>query len=262
MKSSNPVLTGRGFTEGGGAAAQPRDLTADQLEAAYARPAAGPARTGRMTTGDVVSRTSVTLGAVVAGVLAGWFALPERYGLAVGAALIAFVLAMVQSFKRSPSPVLIVGYALFEGVFLGVLSRTYNEQWQGAPVQAVLGTAAVFCGMLVAYRTRLVRVTARYRRIGMAVAVAFLIAIVVNLLFSAFGGGDTLGIRTGGLGIAFCVLGILLGAFFLSLDFQQVEEGVRRGVPRQHAWLAAFGLTLSLVWIYLELLRLVSLLRD
>ncbi|WP_328464785.1 Bax inhibitor-1/YccA family protein [Streptomyces sp. NBC_00448] len=262
MKSSNPVLTGRGFTEGGGASQQPRDLTAAQLETMYARPSAGAARTGRMTMGDVVTRTAATLGMVVLGVLLGWFALPERYGLAIGAAVIAFVLAMVQSFKRTPSPALIIGYALFEGVFLGVLSRTYNEAWQGAPVQAVLGTVAVFCGMLLAYRTRLIRVTARYRRIGLAVSVAFLIAIVVNLLFSAFGGGDTLGIHTGGLGIAFCVLGILLGAFFLSLDFQQVEDGIRHGVPQQHAWLAAFGLTLSLVWIYLELLRLISILRD
>jgi uncharacterized YccA/Bax inhibitor family protein len=261
MKSSNPVLTGSGFTEGG-TAGQPRDLTPAQLERMYAGPSAGPARTGRMTMHDVVVRTATTLGTVVLGVLLGWFALPEQYGLAIGAAVIAFVLGIAQAFKRTPSPTLIVGYALFEGVFLGVLSRTYNEAWRGAPVQAVLGTTAVFGGMLLAYRTRLIRVTARYQRIGLAVSFAFVAAIVVNLLFSAFGGGDGLGIRTGGLGIAFCVLGILLGAFFLSLDFHQIEDGIRRGVPRRNAWLAAFGLTLSLVWIYLELLRLVAILRD
>jgi len=85
---------------------------------------------------------------------------------------------------------------------------------------------------------------------------------VVNLLFAAFGGGDGLGLRTGGLGIVFCLVGIGLGAFFLSLDFKQIEDGIRYGAPRRESWLAAFGLTLALVWIYLELLRLIAILRD
>ncbi|NUS12268.1 MAG: Bax inhibitor-1/YccA family protein [Streptomyces sp.] len=297
MRSSNPVFSRRGFTRGseyagfepagapggapyGGARGagnaygnpyaqaprnpydEPAQPTADRLEEMYAAPAAGPAQTGRMTIDDVVARTGVTLATVVAGAVLGWVALPDRTGLAVGAALVAFVLAMVQAFKRRPVPALILGYAAFEGVFLGVLSRAYNEAWQGAPVQAVLGTMAVFAGMLVAYRARIIRVTARYQRIGMAVAIGFVLAMLVNLLFAAFGGADTLGLRTGPLGIVFCLLGVALGAFFLSLDFRQIEDGVRGGAPREESWLAAFGLTLSLVWIYLELLRLVAILRD
>lgn len=299
MRSSNPVFSRRGFTRGDsyagfgaqgaqgaqqqggnpygqpagnpyggqqggnpyGAPGQP-PLTADQMEQMYAGPAAGPAQTGRMTMDDVVMRTAMTLGTVVVGALLGWFALPDSYGLAIGAALIAFVLAMVQSFKRVPSPPLVLGYAIFEGVFLGILSEMYNEQWQGAPVQAVLGTMAVFAGMLFAYKTRLIRVTARYQRIGMAIAVGFLLAMVVNLLFFAFGSSNGLGLSTGPLGIVFCLLGIGLGAFFLSLDFKQVEDGIRYGAPQNESWLAAFGLTLSLVWIYLEMLRLISILRD
>jgi uncharacterized YccA/Bax inhibitor family protein len=294
MRSSNPVFSRRGFTRGSEYAGfgaqgargvrqgspdlgqggnpyaqaprnpydQPRPLTPDQMEQMYAGPAAGPAQTGRMTIDDVVMRTAMTLGTVVVGAVLGWTVLPDNYGLAVGAALIAFVLAMIQSFKRTPTPALILGYAAFEGVFLGVISRLYNEQWQGAPVQAVLGTMAVFAGMLIAYRTRLIRVTARYQRIGMAIAIGFLLAMVVNLLFAAFGSANGLGLTTGGLGIVFCLLGIGLGAFFLSLDFKQVEDGIRYGAPQQESWLAAFGLTMSLVWIYLELLRLISILRD
>lgn len=291
MRSSNPVFSRRGFTRGndyagfetagarggtpyGGAGGNPyaqaprnpyddpRSRSDRQLEEMYAAPAASPAQTGRMTIDDVVTRTGITLTTVAVGAVLGWVALPDNYGLAVGAALIAFVLAMVQAFKRTPVPALILGYAAFEGVFLGVLSRIYNEAWQGAPVQAVLGTMAVFAGMLVAYRARIIRVTARYQRIGMAVAIGFVLAMVVNLLFAAFGGSDTLGLRTGALGIVFCLLGIGLGAFFLSLDFKRVEDGIRGGAPRQESWLAAFGLTLSLVWIYLELLRLIAILRD
>jgi uncharacterized YccA/Bax inhibitor family protein len=300
MRSSNPVFSRRGFTRGNeyagfGAQGAPgaqqgnpyagqggtpygqgprnpydqpqgqsqgRPLTADEMERMYAGPAAGPAQTGRMTIDDVVTRTAMTLGVVVIGAVLGWTVLPDHYGLAVGAALIAFVLAMVQSFKRRPVPALILAYAAFEGVFLGVLSRIYNEAWQGAPVQAVLGTMAVFAGMLIAYRTRLIRVTARYQRIGMAIAIGFALALFVNLLFYAFGSSNGLGLNTGGLGIVFCLLGIGLGAFFLSLDFKRVEDGIRYGAPQQESWLAAFGLTVSLVWIYLELLRLISILRD
>jgi uncharacterized YccA/Bax inhibitor family protein len=297
MRSSNPVFSRRGFTRGseyagfgaqgargvqqgnpfagqGGdpyarpprnpyeQAPQGRPLTADEMERMYAGPAAGPAQTGRMTIDDVVVRTAITLGLVVVGAALGWTVLPHQYGLAVGAALVAFVLAMVQTFKRRPAPALILGYAVFEGVFLGVISRMYNDAWQGAPVQAVLGTMAVFAGMLIAYRTRLIRVTARYQRIGLAIAVGFLLAMLVNLVFFAFGSANGLGLTTGGLGIVFCLLGIGLGAFFLSLDFKQVEDGIRYGAPREESWLAAFGLTLSLVWIYLELLRLIAILRD
>jgi uncharacterized YccA/Bax inhibitor family protein len=233
-----------------------------QLEQMYAGPSAGPAQTGRMTMDDVVMRTLMTLGVVVVGVLLGWFALPDSMGLAFGAAIVAFVLAMVQSFMGRPVPALVLGYAIFEGVFLGVLSEQYNEAWQGAPVQAVLGTMAVLAGTLFAYKTRIIRVTARYQRIGLAVAVGFLIAMVVNLLFAAFGNNNGLGLTTGPLAIVFCILGIALGAFFLSLDFKQIEDGIRYGAPRNESWLAAFGLTLSLVWIYLQMLRLIALLRD
>ena len=299
MRSSNPVFSRRGFTRGneyagfgtgapqggnpyaqqyGGAAYapqgggpaqaprnpydQPQPLSPEQLEEMYTAPPAGPAQTGRMTLDDVVMRTATTLGTVVLGVVIGWFALGDNVGLAFGAALVAFVLAIVQSFKRTPSPALILGYAVFEGLFLGVISRAYNEAWQGAPVQAVLGTMSVFAGMLIAYKARIVRVTARYQRIGMAMAIGFVLAMAVNLLFAAFGNGNGLGLATGGLGIVFSLLGIALGAFFLSLDFKQIEDGVRYGAPRNESWLAAFGLTLSLVWIYLELLRLIAILRD
>jgi uncharacterized YccA/Bax inhibitor family protein len=297
MRSSNPVFSRRGFTRGNDYAAfgapgavqggpyagqgnpyagqggapytpprnpyqQPGSLTPEQLEELYAAPAAGPAQTGRMTMDDVVVRTLMTLGTVVAGVVVGWTAFHDRVGIGFAAGAVAMVLGLVQAFRRTASPALVLGYALFEGLALGVVSRFYNEAWQGAPVQAVLGTMGVFAGMLIAYRAGVVRVTARYQRIGLAVAIGFVLAMVVNLVFAAFGSADGLGLRTGGLGIVFCLLGVGLGAFFLSLDFKQIEDGVRHGAPRNESWLAAFGLTVSLVWIYLELLRLIAILRD
>jgi uncharacterized YccA/Bax inhibitor family protein len=223
-----------------------------------------------VTMDDVILRTGMTLGTVALTAVLSWLLLPvdeanigRSYGIAVGAALVAFVLSMIQAFKRTPSPALILGYAAFEGVFLGVLSSTVSTYISpGVVVQAVLGTFAVSAGVLIAYRMRWIRVTQRFTGFVAAAATGFLLLLVADLLFSAFGAGNGLGFHSGGLGIPFGVIGILLGAAFLALDFKQVEDAVGYGAPREEAWLAAFGLTMTLVWIYLEVLRVLSLLNS
>lgn len=220
-----------------------------------------------VTMDDVIVRTGTMLGTVALAAVLSWLALPvdeanigRSYGIATGAALVAFVLSMVQAFKRTPSPALILGYAAFEGVFLGVLSSTISTYIApGVVVQAVLGTFAVSTGVLVAYRMRWIRVTQRFTGFVAAAATGFLLLLVADLLFSAFGAGNGLGFNSGGLGILFGVIGILLGAAFLALDFKQVEDAVAYGAPREEAWLAAFGLTMTLVWIYLEVLRVLTI---
>jgi uncharacterized YccA/Bax inhibitor family protein len=281
MRSSNPVFSRRGFSRdngfagfnaapqaGGPAAAQqgnPYATTGNpyaQPASPYAQgaPPVAPPQADRMTMDDVVMRTGITLGTVVVGAALAWIVeLPLP--LAIGAGLVAMVLGLIQAFKRKPSPPLILAYAAFEGVFLGALSGFINARLEGAPMQAVLGTMAVFVGVLIAYKTRLIRVNRRFYRYVMAAAIGFVLLTAVNLLFMAFGGGDGLGFRSGALGIVFGVVGVILGACFLALDFKQVEDGIAYGAPRDESWLAAFGLTMTLVWIYLELLRLISILR-
>ncbi|KIF74770.1 membrane protein [Streptomyces sp. 150FB] len=283
MRSSNPVFSRRGFSRDNGYAgfnAAPQ-AGGPAVGTAGANPYAtnpyapqqgapqAPARGGAMTIDDVVSRTALTLGTVVVTAVLSWVLLPvdqanlgKSYGIAVGAALVAFVFAMIQSFKRKPVPALILAYAAFEGVFLGTLSNTVSTYISpGVVVQAVLGTMAVFAGVLIAYKMRWIRVTRRFYGFVMAAAMGFVLLMAVNLLFAVFGGGDGLGFRSGGLGILFGVIGIVLGACFLALDFKQVEDGVAYGAPREQSWLAAFGLTVTLVWIYTEVLRLLSLLQ-
>ncbi|MEU0696184.1 Bax inhibitor-1/YccA family protein [Streptomyces niveus] len=292
MRSSNPVFSRRGFSRDNGQAgfnAAPQaggpavgttqnpyatnpyatNPYAPQADGQYggAGPQA-PARAGVMTIDDVVTRTASTLGTVVLTAVLAWVLLPvdqnnvgKSYGIAIGAALVALVLALVQSFKRKPVPALILGYAAFEGVFLGVISSAVSTYLSpGVVVQAVMGTMAVFAGVLIAYKMRWIRVTRRFYGFVMAAAMGFVLLMVANLLFSVFGGGDGLGFRSGGLGILFGVIGIILGACFLALDFKQVEDGVTYGAPREESWMAAFGLTMTLVWIYLEMLRLFSIL--
>ncbi|MET7694415.1 Bax inhibitor-1/YccA family protein [Streptomyces sp. NPDC005483] len=280
MRTSNPFLSRWGGTPDTGRAAaraeRPVGATVggrpaddhDYLTNPYAR-ADQADRTGStaVTMDDVVVRTATTLGTVALTAVLSWLLLPvdeanlgRSYGLATGAALVAFVLAMIQSFKRTPSPALILGYAAFEGVFLGVLSSTISTYIApGVVVQAVLGTFAVSASVLIAYRMRWIRVTQRFAGFVGAAATGFVLLLVADLLFSAFGAGNGLGFHSGGLGIVFGLVGILLGAAFLAMDFKQVEDAVAYGAPREEAWLAAFGLTLTLVWIYLEVLQVLSL---
>lgn len=221
-----------------------------------------------MTIDDVVTRTAMTLGTVIVAATAAWWTLPvdkenvgTAIGIAIGAAIVGFVLSLVNSFKRRPSPPLILTYAAFEGVFLGVISNIVSVYWApGAAMQAVIGTMAVFAGVLIAYRTGLIRVTRRFYGFVMAAAIGFSLLMMVNLLFAVFGGGDGLGFRSGALGIIFGIVAIVIGACILALNFKQVEDGIAYGAPREESWLAAFGLTVTLVWIYIEMLRLVAIL--
>ncbi len=143
---------------------------------------------------DVVVRTAATLGTVALTAVLSWLLLPvdeanlsRSYGIARGAALVAFALSLVQSFKRTPSPALILGYVALEGVFLGVLSSTISTYVvPGVVVQAVLGTFAVSAGVHLAYRMRWIRVTQRLTGI-VAAATGFVLLLLADLIFSAFG---------------------------------------------------------------------------
>ncbi|WP_055696195.1 Bax inhibitor-1/YccA family protein [Streptomyces prasinopilosus] len=296
MRSRNPVFSRRGFSRDNGYAgfntapqaggpavatqgnpyAQPTgnpyaqnpyaQNPYGQQDVQHGAPQA-PVAAGRMTIDDVVMRTGTTLGVLIVFAALAWALLPvddanlgRSYGIGIGAALIAMVLGLVQSFKRKAAPALILTYAAFEGVFLGVISSVVdNRIADGAAMQAVLGTMAVFVGVLVAYKAGWIRVNRRFYGFVMAAALGFILLMSVNLLFAVFGGGDGLGFRSGPLGIIFGVIGIILGACFLALDFKQVEDGLAYGAPREEAWLAAFGLTLTLVWLYLEFLRLIAI---
>ncbi|MFI7385945.1 Bax inhibitor-1/YccA family protein [Streptomyces sp. NPDC049813] len=295
MRSSNPVFSRRGFSRDNGyaqfhAAQQPQaggPAVGTQANPYGQAPAGNPyaqnpyaqqdqygapqapATTGRMTMDDVVMRTATTLGVLIVTAALAWALLPvddanitRSYGIAIGAGLVAMVLGFVQAFKRKASPALILGYAALEGVFLGVVSSVVdNRIAEGAAMQAVLGTMATAAAVLIAYKAGWIRVNRRFYGFVMAAAMGFILLMAVNLLFAVFGGGDGLGFRSGGLGILFGVVGILLGACFLALDFKQVEDGIAYGAPKEEAWLAAFGLTMTLVWIYMEFLRILAILQ-
>ena len=254
MKSSNPVL-GKAFN-------QPTTSRFDQLEQSYNAPAASSMRTGRMTIEDVVAKTGFLFAIlVVVGALA-WSA-----NLGMGAVLLGFlggfVLAMVISFSKNIKPGLVIAYAGLEGLALGTLSSYYESFYPGIVSQAVIGTVAAFAGVLVMYRNGTLRATPQFTRAVIGAAIGFFILGLASLIASFFGVGQGYGFYgVSGLGLLLAVAGVGLASLFLVLDFDQIEKGVAAGVPEKESWRASFGLMVTVVWLYLEVLRLISILRN
>ncbi len=244
-------------------------MTQDQLQDMYNRPAAGPADTGRMTYDDVIMKTAACLGAVLVGA-AVTLVVAEglAYMLMIVGALGGFVLALVNTFKKQPSPALILAYAALEGLFLGGLTRILDGIYPGVGLQAVIGTLSVFAVTLVLFKNGKVRATPKAIRFFMIATIGYAVFALVNMVMMWTGAVDSpFGLRTEfeifgiPLGVFIGVLAIGLAAFALIMDFTSIEAGVRSGAPQRFSWTAAFGLTVTLVWLYVEIIRLLAILR-
>ena len=254
MKSSNPVL-GKAFN-------QPSNMQVDQLEQSYNAPAASSIRTGRMTIEDVVAKTGFLFAILVVVGAIAWGANLGQGALLIGF-LGGFVLAMVISFSKTIKPGLVVAYAALQGLALGTISKYYETFYPGIVSQAVIGTIAAFTGVLFMYRSGRLRATPQFTRAVIGAAIGYFILGLVSLVASFFGVGQGYGFYgVSGLGLLLAVAGVALASFFLVLDFDQIEKGVAAGVPEKESWRASFGLMVTIVWLYLEVLRLISILRN
>lgn len=264
----NPVFRGKNFRSAVATTppippapfGQP-SMTAEQLDELYRQPSAGPAQTGRLTYDDVIVKTLACLAVVVIGAAVTMTMPPApRLGLMVIGALGGFVLGLVNTFKREPVPALILAYAALEGLFLGGLTALVDRVGQGLGLQAVVGTFAVAGVTLFLYRSGKVRATPKLARFFLIAMGGYLAFSVVNLFLMLFGVvQNPWGLRSGLLGIAIGLVAVVLAAISLIFDFNSVEEAVRAGAPRRVAWTAAFGLTVTLVWLYTEILRLLAI---
>ncbi|WP_183096133.1 Bax inhibitor-1/YccA family protein [Nocardioides stalactiti] len=246
-------------------------------EQGYAPPTA-PSSTGRMTIDTVVQSTAITLGVVILTAAATWVltgditndpegAIPMLSAALLIGSLGAFALSMVNSFKRIVSPPLVIAFAVFEGVALGALSKFYdavygaNSDYGGIVTQAVLGTFAAFAGTLAAYKFFEIKVGQKFRTFVIAAMFGMVALSLMEIVLSLFDAG--LGLYgNGALGLIFAVVGLVLGIFMLILDFDFIEQGIRNGIPAAESWRAAFALTVSLVWIYTNLLRILAILQQ
>jgi len=247
---------------------QPQGMTDEQLRQMYSQPSAGPADTGRMTFDDVIMKTAACLGAVLVGAA---ITLTVGLGLAsmlmIVGALGGFVLALVNTFKKQPSPALILAYAALEGLFLGGLTRILDTQFPGVGLQAVIGTLSVFAVTLLLFKSGKVRATPKAMRFFMIAIIGYAVFALVNMVLMWTGvlqqpfGLRSVEIFGIPLGVFIGLLAIGLAAFSLIMDFTSIEAGVRSGAPQRFSWTAAFGLTVTLVWLYVEIIRLLAILR-
>ncbi|MGJ9421231.1 Bax inhibitor-1/YccA family protein [Aeromicrobium sp. CF3.5] len=277
MKSSNPVFARSAeFNGRGGAAAKTAsdpsqwqvDLTGE------GNPTHTAAGTGRMTIETVVEKTAITLGVLVVAAAVTWFligdvaadqaSLNRAMAFAFGGAMIGFGLAMVNSFKKVISPGLVLAYAAVEGVFVGAFSKVIST-YVGDPTivfQAVLATMVAFGGTLAAYKFFNIQVTDKFRKVMMIAMFSFVGVMLVNMVLSLTGVLESGGLRGfNTLGLVVSAIAVVLAVFMLILDFDYVEKGIAAGAPERESWRAAFGLTVTLVWLYIEILRILAILR-
>ena len=271
--SSNPALNGK-------------TLSADELRRIYDQPAAQTQRPGvdapiadagagavqppvitpsdkPMTYENTISKTVMLFLIVLATGAVGWF-MPV---LALPAAIIGLVLGLVNSFKKEPSVPLIVLYAVFQGLFLGGISGVFEAQWAGIVSQAVIGTLAVFGVTLLLFRSGKVRTSPKMTKMVLIAMVGYAVFSLVNFILMITGvNQDPWGLRGATifgipLGVVIGLLAIFLAAYSLVMDFELIQNGVRNRVPEKWAWSAAFGLMVTLIWLYVEILRILAILR-
>jgi len=232
----------------------------DQRQTGVARP---------LTIDDVVTKTGITLAVLVAVAAASYFMIAQNLALAMPFLLVGMLgglaLVLVAIFgRKQDNPAIVLAYAAFEGLMLGAFSFVVaNFQVSGISAgalisQAVVGTFGVFFGMLVVYKTGAIRVTPKFTRFMVAALFGAVALMLVNLVVGLFthSAGP---LRDGGpLAILFSLVMIGIAAFSFLIDFDQADQLIRAGAPEKAAWGVALGLTVTLVWLYLEILRLLS----
>ncbi|HET7475476.1 MAG TPA: Bax inhibitor-1/YccA family protein [Dermatophilaceae bacterium] len=273
--ASNPVFNridkeidqGRYARFGPAGAGVQDTMTSQQLEDIYSAPSATAAQAGRLTLDDVLMKTLGLFSLVVVVGAASWFLVAGDPGLAMpifwAGMLGTLALGLVIAFKKTVSVPLIVGYAALEGAFVGAISQVFETIYPGIVTTAVLATVSVFAGMFLAWKVGLIKVTDRSRRIFGLAIVGYLLFSLVNVVAAVLGVGEGWGFGgTGMLGIAISVLGVGLASYSLAVDFDSVDKAVAAQVPERYSWLLAHGLIVSLVWLYLEILRLLARTRE
>ena len=235
--------------------------------------------TGRMTLDTVIEKTAITAGTVVLTAVLAFVYIGSLIGdtgqgferamataglLSLVGALGGFVLAMVNSFKKVVSPPLVLAYAAIEGLFVGAFSWFVSVQFAGGELGlvfgAVLGTMAAFAGTLAAYKFFNIQVSNRFRKVVIASMFGFVAVSLLDFVLSFF--GNSFGFNGfGTMGLISSFIGVIIAVFMLILDFDFVERGVAAGLPERESWRAAFGLTVTIIWLYIELLRILAILR-
>ncbi len=225
----------------------------------------------RMTLDGTINKTITLLGLVSITAMLSYSIVSQNPGLGfmitIGGAIGGFILALAILFIRPNNPQILMSmYALLEGLFIGgfsyMIENYYLGGTEGIVLQALVGTVAVFLTMLAVYKFGIIRPTEKFVLVVTSLVGAIMIIYVFNFIMSFFGTGIPFLHSSGPIGIGISIVFITVAALMLIVDFGMIENGVKFGAPKNMEWYGAFGLVLTLVWLYIEMLKLVAKLRD
>ncbi len=220
-----------------------------------------------MTINGSISKSFILFGVLVAAAAYTWFLMASGYTdmasmLAIGGAIVGFILAMVIIFTRKAMAVLTPLYAICEGFFVGGISAMFEASYTGIVFQAVTATFAAVFSMLALYRTGLIKATEKFRSVILISTLSIAVIYLIQIIASFFGRGIPQIFTSSNLGIVFSLFVVAIAALNLILDFDFIERGAEAMLEKQYEWYGAFGLMVTVVWLYIELLKLLAKLND
>lgn len=268
MAFNNPAFSRNAAFTGQGAVATAQDVSAQQLEEIYQRSSA-PADGEVMTVEDTIAKTVGAFAILLVGAAVGWITAPMIPFLWIGAAIVGLVLGLVNTFKREPSVPLILAYAAAQGVFVGGISSFFEAMYPGIVLQAVIASLVVVGVTLALFASGKIRASKRATKVFLIAMVGYLVFSLVNVGIMLFGGagGNAWGLRGSveifgiPLGVVLGVFVVILAAYSLVLDFDFIQRGVQNRAPRKYGWTGAFGIMVTVIWLYLEILRMLAIAR-
>lgn len=239
MRSGNPSLNAKTFEEARGYAGE------------------------RMTLEGTVHKSFIMLALVMGAAFGTWHLYFSNGSAAVmpwvvGGAIGGFIVALITIFVKKAAPVTAPIYAILQGLFLGGISATYEAAYAGITLQAVSLTFCIFLALLIAYKTKIVKATQNFKLGVIAATGGIFLVYLVDIILRLFGMQVPFLHETGAIGIGISLFIVIIAALNLVLDFDFIEEGARYGAPKYMEWYGAFGLMVTLIWLYLEILRLIA----
>ena len=269
MALDNPAFTRSPAFNSQGAVAVAQDVSAQQLDEIYNR-ASAPVEGETMTVEDTIAKTVGAFVLLLVGAAVGWLTVEAVPFLWIGAGIVGFVLALVNIFRKEPSAALVLAYSAVQGVFVGGISAFYESMYPGLVVQAVIATLVVVGVTLALFASGKIRASKKATKVFLVAMVGYLVFSLVNVGIMIFGGagGNPWGLRGSvelfgiPLGVILGVFVVILAAYSLVLDFDFIQKGVQNKAPRKYGWTGAFGIMVTVIWLYLELLRMLAISRN
>jgi uncharacterized YccA/Bax inhibitor family protein len=266
MALDNPAFSRNSAFSAQGGVAAAQDISAQQLQEMYNQPATPPAGE-TMSVETTIQKSAVSFGLLVVGAALGWVTTESMPFLWMGAGLVGFVLALVNIFKKEPSPALVLAYAGVQGVFVGGISAWYEAINPGIVAQAVIATLVVVGVTLALFASGKIRASKKATKIFLIAMVGYAVFSLVTWGLQIFGViGDVRSAPSPIFGIPWgVIIGIfvvLMAAYSLVLDFDFIQQGVRNRAPKKYEWSGVFGIMVTVIWLYLEILRMLAIMQS